>query len=86
MIYVWLQLVAIGATFFLIGFIRQWWTVDEIDSYGYKSWQRIVTGRGTWSWETFFGSLSGLAIIAWEVTTFIVSMYYVNRYNKKTGK
>jgi hypothetical protein len=63
----------VAVVFFFLGLSQEWWTEKHFLSV-------------TWSWGKFFGSLSGLALIVWSVIAFVVSMYYGNRYNKKTGR
>jgi len=62
-----------GLAWFIFGVRQKWWLENEI--FFYK-----------WSWQKFFYSASGLALIAWGVIAFILTMYYSNRYNKKTMK
>jgi hypothetical protein len=81
MMYIWAILgPLIAIIFILFGFYQQWRLDKPIPNM-----DNVFYG-GRFSWKMFFSSLSGLAVIIWSEVSFIISMYYGQKYNKKTGR
>lgn len=50
-----------------------------------QSWWKPDGFRDGFSWESFFKSPSGLAIVGWLLVTMFMSFVYYFSYNEKTG-